>query len=309
LNLRSLRLFRYIILTGSLVQAADRLNLSASAASRMLSQLEHDCGLTLFTRVRRRLELTENGEIFFRQIANTLIGIDEIATIAADIRRGTGDWLSVVTSAPVANGLVIPGIARMKANGTRFQCTVNVESRFDVESKVAARGYNLGIISLPVENAIIDLKIEPFVRSRICVLMPESHPLTKKLEVSTTDMGDELFATLAPGQRWRERLEELMGEGGRSLNIPFETGSTLVTIEMVRSGLGLTLIDAVCAPKMPSPGLAMRPIAGDHWITYASLHPNSAPNPLSRLFLDAVSAQVEEMRQNVPIMHALLELI
>ena len=310
MNLRGLRLFRHIVLTGSLGEGAERLNLSASAASRVLSQLEHDCGLTLFSRSRRALELTEDGELFFRQIAQTLTGIDEIRTVASDIRRRTGDWLSVVTAAPIANGLVVPAIARMRAADVPFRCTVNVETRFDIESKVAARGYNLGLISLPVENAIIELDTVPFLRTRLCVLMPEAHPLAGQDEIDTADLAEETFATLAPGQRWRVRLDELMGEAGHTMRVPFETGSTLVTIEMVRAGLGLTLIDAVCGPALPSPGLTMRPVAGQRWITYASLHPKAAPPaPLSNLFLDAVAAHVEETRARIPAMAGLMELL
>ena len=86
MNLRGLRLFRYVVATGSLSEAADRLNLSPSAASRLLTQLEGQLSLTLFSRSRRNLELTDEGALFYQQISNTLDGIDEIPLIARDIR-------------------------------------------------------------------------------------------------------------------------------------------------------------------------------------------------------------------------------
>src|SRR5262249_41182893 len=156
-----------------LSEASVRMNVSTSAASRLISQLEAEIGLTLFSRAKRQLELTEEGELFFRQIANTLIGLEEIRTVSADIRGRTQDWLSIVTAAPLANGLAIPGLAHMRKSGSEFQSTVHVETRFEIESKVAARGYNLGLISLPVENAIIELDVVPFLRSRLGILLPE----------------------------------------------------------------------------------------------------------------------------------------
>jgi DNA-binding transcriptional LysR family regulator len=309
MNLRALQLFRHIVLTGALSEAAFRLNISTSAGSRLLSQLESEVGLTLFSRTHRRLELTEEGGLFFRQIANTLSGIDEIHTVSADIRRRAKDWLSVVTAAPLANGLAIPALARMKRVSETFQCMVNVESRFEIESKVAARGYNLGLISLPVENAIIELDIMPFLRSRLCVLTAQDHPLAGRESIDVADLAGQQFATLAPGQRWRSRLEALLGGAGHATNTPFETGSTLVTIEMVRAGLGITLIDRVCAPIRPGCGLALRPVTGDHWITYASLHPRAPRAPLSEQFLDAVCDHIEDLRTNDPATRELLHLI
>ena len=87
MNLRSLMLFRHIVLTGSLSEAAKRLNMSASAASRLLTQLEEQLSLTLFSRSRRNLKLTEDGALFYRQISNTLNGLEEVPLIAEDIQR------------------------------------------------------------------------------------------------------------------------------------------------------------------------------------------------------------------------------
>ncbi len=309
MNLRALQLFRHIVLTGALSEASGRMNLSTSAASRLISQLEAEIGLTLFSRAKRQLELTEEGELFYRQIANTLIGIEEIRTVSADIRRRTQDWLSIVTAAPLANGLAIPGLAQMRRSGPEFQSTVNVETRFEIESKVAARGYNLGLISLPVENAIIELDVVPFLRSRLGILLPEDHHLASRDMLSIADIAGESFATLAPGQRWRDRLSELMGNKGQTLKAPFETGSTLVTVEMVRQGLGITLIDRICVTLWKGCGLVLRPLEGDYWITYASLHPRGPRAPLSERFLDAISAHIEDLRERDPQAAEMLELI
>ncbi|MFZ3584811.1 LysR family transcriptional regulator [Loktanella sp. DJP18] len=309
MNLRALRLFRLVVTTGALAEASDRLNISVSAASRLLSQLERDVGLTLFSRQRRRLELTEHGQIFYRQIANTLIGIDEIPKVAKDIQGRTKEWLSIVTAAPLANGLAVPALTRLYARQPLIQCTINVESRFDIESKVSVRGYNLGLISLPVENAIIDLQVVPILRSRLCVLLPASHRLSQRKQIGIEELKNETFVTLTPGQRWRDRLEETMGRAGFSYNIVCETSSTVVNVDMVRAGLGITLIDRVCAPATIDKGLVLLPVTEPSWITYASLHPPGPHAPLAERFLDDVSSHIEDLRQSEPQTRDLLELI
>ncbi|MBV2360187.1 LysR family transcriptional regulator [Thalassococcus sp. CAU 1522] len=63
LNYHHLRYFREVARTGNLTRAAERLNLSQSAMSAQIRQLEDRLGQPLFDRVGRRLELTEAGRI------------------------------------------------------------------------------------------------------------------------------------------------------------------------------------------------------------------------------------------------------
>lgn len=63
LNYHHLRYFREVARQGHLGRAAERLNLSQSAMSIQIRQLEDRLGHKLFDRVGRRLELTEAGRI------------------------------------------------------------------------------------------------------------------------------------------------------------------------------------------------------------------------------------------------------
>lgn len=63
LNYHHLRYFREVARVGNLTRAAERLNLSQSALSTQIRQLEDSLGHRLFERAGRRLELTEAGGI------------------------------------------------------------------------------------------------------------------------------------------------------------------------------------------------------------------------------------------------------
>ncbi len=63
LNYHHLRYFREVAHEGNLTRAAERLNVSQSALSTQIKQLEERLGHALFERIGRRLELTEEGRI------------------------------------------------------------------------------------------------------------------------------------------------------------------------------------------------------------------------------------------------------
>jgi len=301
MNLRALQLFREIVLTGSLNEAARSLNTSTSAASRLIMNLEQDLKLVLFSRTHRRLELTEDGDLFYRGILHTLDALEEIPGLAADIGRRTREWLSIVTAAPIANGLVSPALAQLSADGCEFRCSVSVETRFNIESKVASRSYNLGLISLPVENSIIPLKTVPILKARIGVVVPRDHRLAQRATVAASDLMHEPLIGLKPGQRWRDRADEYLGRTGTLPKFWIETNATPLAISMVREGLGISVIDRICAALLPKDDMAVfRPLEEEHWTTYASLHPQGVHMALAERFLDALAASIEARRAADP---------
>jgi DNA-binding transcriptional LysR family regulator len=308
-NIRSLRLFRQIILSGSLAQAASTLNMSPSAASRQLSLLEAEVGLTLFLREKRQLELTAEGSLFYRQIAHVLSGLEEIPAISREIRERSHERLSLVTAAPIALGLVSPALGRMQGSGEPYDCTLNVENRFDIESKVAARSYNLGVISMPVENAIVDLEIEPILESRLVAAIPAGHPLAALDEITVDRLAREELVVLRAGQRWRERLDDLLTAAGRLPRIAVETSSTVVAIQLVAEGLGLTVTDRICGHTFAPDRIVYRPLAPAVWIRYASIHGHGPRSALAARFLKAIAETVEAKRAADPEMAASLRLI
>ena len=215
----------------------------------------------------------------------------------------------MVTSAPLATSLVSPALAQLNKALANFQCSLNVETRFDIESRIAARSYNLGIISLPIENAILDLAIEPFLRSRIEVMLPGSHPLAAKSTLSIEDISREAFVSLKPRQRWRARLDDILGTTGSQVKIPFETSSTVATMQMIRDGLGITLIDRATARLTTKDDVVLRPLEEEHWITYASLYAPGPRSPLSTRFQEAVLAHIESLRKSDPVAADSLQII
>lgn len=309
MNLKSLQLFRQIVLTGSLAEASRQLNVSASAASRLLSLLEQELDISLFSREKRQLVLTDDGDIFYRRVVQTLDGLDEIPTLAADIRNRSHRRLSLVTAAPIARSLVSPALAHMEAGGRSMQCSLNVETRFDIESKVAARSYNLGLISLPVENAILDVDVEPILEAGTEVLMPSDHPLAARDELTVEDIARERFVALRPGQRWRDRLDQVLGVSGYEPQVAVETSSSIVALQLVRDKLGITLTDRASVELLPGDQAVLRPLVGPRPVTYAAIHAPGPRAPLATAFLDAVSAVIEARRAADPAAAAMLELI
>ena len=74
---QEMRVFVAVVDAGSFVRAADALDLSKAAVSRLVSDLETRLGVRLLHRTTRKLSLTEEGEVFHERCRQLLDGVAE----------------------------------------------------------------------------------------------------------------------------------------------------------------------------------------------------------------------------------------
>lgn len=87
LNLHHLRLFRAVVLAGSMAAAAKQLRLSPSALSTQIRTLEQTLGHELFERRGRRLLLTEAGRIALEHAETIFRTADDLVDTLRSSRR------------------------------------------------------------------------------------------------------------------------------------------------------------------------------------------------------------------------------
>jgi DNA-binding transcriptional LysR family regulator len=99
-----MRVFVAVVDAGSFVGGADALQMSKSAVSRVVSELEKRLGVRLLQRTTRRLSLTGEGELFHERCKDLLSGVSDAE---AELTRHAGEVLGELrVSAPVTFGLM-----------------------------------------------------------------------------------------------------------------------------------------------------------------------------------------------------------
>ena len=117
--------FAKVVETGSFARAADRLDLSVSAVSRQVAELEAHLGARLLNRTTRRLSLTEPGQAFHERCVQLLADLEEAeeaVTASAVVPRGT---LRITASISFGAGYLAPAIAEFQRQ--------HPQVRFDIE--------------------------------------------------------------------------------------------------------------------------------------------------------------------------------
>src|SRR5437868_9329519 len=144
----ALQVFSQVVESGSFAKAAARLNLSTSAASRHVAELETHLQTRLLNRTTRRVSLTESGRAYYERCVQLLGDLEEAeqeAARAAVVPRGT---IKLTTSSAFGTRHVAPAIAAFLAEHpeTRFDVSLSerivdlVEEGFDLAIRIGTSG-------------------------------------------------------------------------------------------------------------------------------------------------------------------------
>src|ERR1700746_2329506 len=109
--IRTLRLLQVIAEGHGLVQAADKIGMSQSAASHAIAALERSFGVQLFARNSGHLRLSRIGEQVLPYVRQILASLDAIAEeIVSESGAQTGTLRIAVV--PSIGSSIIPGLLR-----------------------------------------------------------------------------------------------------------------------------------------------------------------------------------------------------
>ena len=113
---RQIEAFRAVMLTGAMTTAAEMIQVSQPAVSRLVRDLEHELGLTLFRRRGNLVVPTPEATALMTEVERSFVGLAQISAFADDLRRGRTGSLRVAALPTMAAGFAPRFIAEFCRN-------------------------------------------------------------------------------------------------------------------------------------------------------------------------------------------------
>ncbi|NRR33584.1 LysR family transcriptional regulator [Oxalobacteraceae bacterium] len=114
INSDDLKIFVTVIDSGTLSAASVHLGQTTSGVSRALSRLEDKLSTSLLTRTTRRMELTEEGQLFLQQARQILAAMEEAEETIRIRRQKPAGRLSIDAASPFMLHCVVPHVAEFR---------------------------------------------------------------------------------------------------------------------------------------------------------------------------------------------------
>jgi len=292
MNIQAIRLFLHVVQRGSLVAGANELNISQSAASRLLSGLERTTGLKLFSRDSHSLRPTAEGEQYFNECQRVLVAVDELPRAARRLASGVQSRLKLASGARLANSLMIPAIGRF----ARKNPDVEIEFRLgEVQefSRVISERIDLAVGAM-LPMTINTVEATPLFDMPIVAVMRRDHALAKRSFVGPADVAAyKLIAS--PTGPMRDELEHRF----HAESTEFHPHYTVNNVELgcrLLLRLGAIMITDPLAPLAIDPALfALVPLKPLRMLQTSIFTPVLTPE--SRLIAEFKACLREEARE------------
>ena len=115
INSDDLKIFVTVIDSGTLSAAAVHLGQTTSGVSRALSRLEDKLATSLLTRTTRRMELTEEGQLFLDRARTILDAMEEVEESIRIRHQKPAGRLCIDAASPFMLHCVVPHVAEFRA--------------------------------------------------------------------------------------------------------------------------------------------------------------------------------------------------
>lgn len=240
-TLRQLEVFLATAHFENVSRAAAQLNMSQSAASGALKELESQFEVKLFERAGKRLRLNELGRQLWPR-AEALIGQarDLEAGLLAHQELGQ---LKVGATLTIGNYLAVSIMARYMAEQPGARVQLEVANTSTIVDRVLGFDLDLGLIEGEINHR--DLELLPWRGDDLVVFCAPEHPLASRERLDDHDLKAATWIVREPGSGTRQTFERGMHGILPDLNLLLELEHTEAIKRAVETGLGISCLSRV----------------------------------------------------------------
>lgn len=252
LEIRHLRLVAGIADAGSMTAAAAQLNLTQSALSHQLRDIEGRVGAAFFTRLGRRMVLTAAGRRVLEAARQVLA---EVQRAEADIKRlaGHGEGaIRVCTQCYTGYHWLAGLLTIFQAKHPRVTIDVAADATAGPVSALLEGRLDVAILIDPPSDR--RLRLRPLFSDEMVAVVAKSHPLTRRAWVSPEALAAEHLLLYSSVREESFAFQRILGPLGLT---PARVSFIMLTeamIELARAGTGVGILPRWSAQRAIASG-------------------------------------------------------
>lgn len=138
--------------SGSILRAAEQLDIQQAGLSKMMQKLEFEIGQKIFYRKSRGIELTEFGQNLYAVLLKTKSYWNESFSTALKESMGVSGVLKIGCHSSVASNTLPLFFSSLISKFPHLKIEVDLDTSLEITRKVAQLQIDLGLVINPVKN-------------------------------------------------------------------------------------------------------------------------------------------------------------
>jgi DNA-binding transcriptional LysR family regulator len=253
-----LEIFALVAELGGFTAAGDKLGISQSAVSHALKQLEREWGVTLLSRDKSGIEVTDVGQSLLVRVRE-LLGVSEAIQQEVSAVRGLNRGMLRIGSFGLSSSLLLlPRIlGQYRQRYPEIEIFVEEGANDAVVQWISERRVDVGFVVLPDER----FDTQALLDDQFAAVVPMAHPLARQRSVSLADLCHSPFIMTTAGSH--AEIERLFESAGVRPKVTHRYSQIITILKMVESGAGISIVSGLVLSDQVMamcPGVVRKPL-------------------------------------------------
>lgn len=214
LKTRQLMLLIALKEEGNIHRAAEVLNMSQPAASKLLKDLEEMLGVSLFERLPRGMRPTWYGDAMIRHSRMALASLTEAGAEIEALKSGQFGSVAVGAITGAAMSLLPTAMAAVTREYPRLRVSLLVESSDVLLERLSQNKLDILVARLFERHDKTHLHYEALAEEQVCAIVRPQHPILSQRSIKLGDLADASWLVPPAGSVLRHRFELMFQEAG-----------------------------------------------------------------------------------------------
>jgi DNA-binding transcriptional LysR family regulator len=248
LDLNRLNVFIQVAATLSCSEAARRLHLSQPTISKHIQNLEAELDVKLFEREGMQMQITNAGMTLLPWARKMVRQSTEIQQMMQSMQDSVVGQLRIACTT-TAGKYVLPHLAgRFHQRYPGVQIFIQPCIRQEMTARLLSEDADLGVVSSEVKEN--DLECQYFFTDYISLIVPESHPFSKRDSIEPADLLDVPIILREQTAGTRRVLQSELAKYDISfdeMNVLMEVGNSEAIVFAVAGNLGVSFVSRMAS--------------------------------------------------------------
>lgn len=240
MQMASLKVFCDVARHRSFSQAAQANDITQSAVSHIVSQLERRMDVQLVDRSTRPLQLTSLGQTYFEGCRTLL---DQYEELEAGIRKAHNDLAGVVEVAAIYS-VGLSDLGELTRTFSQHQPHAHVHIEYlhpdRVYERILAGSADLGLVSFPQKSAKVTAL--PWRDEEMVLVCDPKHPLAGQASISVRDLEGQKYIHFDRNLVIRRKVDRFLKDHGVAVDVVHEFDNIENIKQDVAIGAGVALL-------------------------------------------------------------------
>ncbi|GAB0105622.1 LysR family transcriptional regulator [Nocardia sp. JMUB6875] len=251
MELRQLEYFVAVAQELSFSRGAARVHVVQSAVSSGIAKLERELGVQLFDRTPPAVVLTPAGTALLAEANATLDAAQRAREVTAQFTTNPSGTVELHIHEGCSRILDLPAfITRFRDEHPLIRVRVKTGLSVSIARAIAEKSVEVGLIAPPPQPPP-GIRLRNIHHEPLVLVCAPDHPLASRQQVAVADLAGQTLILHDPESALRQIVDLALDTAGIRPTDPYEVDSLSTTMDLARTGAGVTLLPAVAAAWHP----------------------------------------------------------